>query len=135
MARNSVLEEAMLLARRQDEDERLIEAYAAGEGRGRDIRPVRDFVRHVRRDVGPRAVISKVALGEPGSGDQVVAWYFFPEDGDPATAATPAARPDVKDVPTQASIATSALANGVRDGSRQSVGRQAAAPASVVRRI
>jgi hypothetical protein len=81
---------ADLGALRQAEDEMLIQRYASGEGRGLDMRPVRGFVNHVRRDLGPAAIICDVKMTVERSGHEVIAWYYFP-DGE-----TPAAQPQAK---------------------------------------
>ena len=67
---------ASLAARRRAEEEKLIERDASGEGRGRDMRPVRSFVQHVRRDLGPKAVICDVRMTADGAGQGVVASYY-----------------------------------------------------------
>lgn len=87
---------ASLGARRQAEDEMLIQRYAAGEGRGLDMRPVRGFVQHVRRDLGPKAIICDVTM----TVHDVVVWYFFPDTGNGSPAATPL-RASVTEVPTR----------------------------------
>src|SRR3954465_16050191 len=71
-------------AQRQAEDEALVQRYAAGEGRGQDMRPVRGFVQHVRRDIGPKGVICRVRLTEHTRGHEVCVWFYFPQDGRPA---------------------------------------------------
>ena len=54
----------------------------------------------------------KVEFGAPGSGAEVVAYYFFPDDGEPAAPSPAAARPDVMDIPTQASDSAVRLLDG-----------------------
>jgi hypothetical protein len=78
---------ADLGALRQSEDQMLIQRYASGEGRGLDMRPVRGFVNHVRRDLGPKAIICDVKMTVKRSGHEVVVWYYFPGDGTPAAQA------------------------------------------------
>jgi hypothetical protein len=75
---------ADLGAQRQAEDEALVQRYAAGEGRGQDMRPVRGFVQHVRRDIGPKGVISQVRMTVEDRGHEVCVWFYFPQDGRPA---------------------------------------------------
>jgi hypothetical protein len=91
---------ASLGARRQTEDEMLIQRYASGEGRGLDMRPVRGFVQHVRRDLGPKAIICDVKMTVQSTGHEVVAWYYFPDPENGSPAATPV-EASVTDVPTR----------------------------------
>jgi hypothetical protein len=78
---------ADLAAQRQAEDEALVQKYAAGEGRGQDMRPVRGFVRHVRRDIGPKGVICKVQMTtQEHGGHEIVVWYYYPQKGTRASA-------------------------------------------------
>ncbi len=72
---------ADLGAQRAAEDESLVQRYAAGEGRGQDMRPVRGFVRHVRGDIGPKGVICQVRMTVQGRGHEIVVWFYFPQDG------------------------------------------------------
>ena len=73
------MDEAVLRARRRQEDEQVVARYAAGAGRGHDMRPMREFVEKVRRDLGPRAVITDVEInGQPRDVSAWVVWYFFP---------------------------------------------------------
>ncbi len=80
---------ASLAARRRAEDEMLVQRYARGNGRGLDMRPVRAFVSHVRRDLGPKAVICDVKMTGGRSGHEVVVGYYFPGDENETPAATP----------------------------------------------
>jgi hypothetical protein len=108
---------ADLAAQRQAEDEALVQRYASGEGRGLDMRPVRGFVRHVRRDIGPRGIISDVKMTTKGRGHEIVVWYHLPEDG-------PSARPRTKSAEDdRAPSGASAPAGGLG-----SLSRSAAAP-------
>jgi hypothetical protein len=114
---------ADLAAQRQAEDEALVQRYAAGEGRGLDMRPVRGFVRHVRRDIGAKGIICDVKMTMNGRGHEVVVWYYVPSDG-------PGARPQttsITDVQTarsdRAPSTSSAPAGGLA-----SLARSAAAP-------
>jgi hypothetical protein len=75
---------ADITAQRQAEDDALVQRYAAGEGRGQDMRPVRGFVRHVRRDIGPKGVICRVRMTENPRGHEICVWFHFPQDGRPA---------------------------------------------------
>jgi hypothetical protein len=77
---------ADLAAQRRAEDERVVQRYAAGEGRGLDMRPVRGFVRHVRRDIGPKGVITRVLMNVKENGHEIVVWYRFPQKGVRASA-------------------------------------------------
>jgi hypothetical protein len=70
-----------LAARREAEDEMLIQRYASGAGRGSDMRPVRSFVRHVRNDLGPKAVIHGVEMIQSDAGHEVRVTYSLPPDG------------------------------------------------------
>lgn len=74
---------ADLGAQRQAEDEALVQRYAAGEGRGQDMRPVRGFVHHVRRDIGAKGVICQVRMTVQDRGHEICVWYYFPRDGRP----------------------------------------------------
>jgi hypothetical protein len=74
---------ADLGAQRQAEDEALVQRYAAGEGRGQDMRPVRGFVQHVRRDIGPKGVICQVRMTVRDRGHEICVWFYFPQDGRP----------------------------------------------------
>lgn len=74
---------ADLGAQRQAEDEALVQRYAAGEGRGQDMRPVRGFVRHVRRDIGARGVITQVRMTVKDRGHEICVWFYIPQDGRP----------------------------------------------------
>src|SRR6266540_3520811 len=80
---------ADLGARRRAEDEQLIQRYARGEGRGLPMRPVRAFVQHVRRDLGPKAIICDVRMTTGSGGHEVCASYYFPPDGAHAARAAP----------------------------------------------
>jgi len=104
-----------LAARRQAEDESLIRRYASGAGHGLDMRPARGFVQHVRRDLGPEAIICDVKVTVHGTGHEVVAWYYFPgaEDGSPA--ATPV-QASVAEVPTQPAEPAAAMPAAADDG-------------------
>jgi hypothetical protein len=73
---------ADLGAQRRAEDEALVQRYAAGEGRGLDMRPVRGFVRHVRRDIGPKGIISRVRMTKDAPGHEICVWYRIPPDGE-----------------------------------------------------
>ena len=75
-----------LAAQRRAEDEALVQRYAGGTGRGLDMRPVSGFVRHVRRDIGAKAIIWDVAMTTNGRDHEIVVWYYFPHEG---TAARP----------------------------------------------
>jgi hypothetical protein len=74
---------ADLGAQRQADDEALVQRYAAGEGRGQDMRPVRGFVQHVRRDIGARGVICQVRMTVHERGHEVCVWFYIPQDGRP----------------------------------------------------
>ena len=74
---------ADLGAQRQAEDEALVQRYAAGEGRGQDMRPVRGFVQHVRRDIGPKGVICQVRMTVQDRGHEICVWFYFPQAGRP----------------------------------------------------
>jgi hypothetical protein len=65
---------ADLSAQRRAQDEALVQEYAAGEGRGMDMRPIRGFVQHVRRDIGPRGEILKVRKTPA----EIIVWYRLP---------------------------------------------------------
>ena len=114
---------ADLAAQRQAEDEALVQRYAGGEGRGLDMRPVRGFVRHVRRDIGVKGIICDVKMTTNGRGHEIVVWYHVPGDG---TAARPQTA-SVADVPTtrndRAPSTSTAPAGGLA-----SLGRSSAAP-------
>jgi hypothetical protein len=73
---------ADLPAQRTAEDDALVHRYAAGEGRGQDMRPVRGFVRHVRHDIGPEGLILKVRMTEDGPRREICVWYRIPSDGE-----------------------------------------------------
>ena len=110
---SSVLREAMLAGKRRDEDDALIARYMAGPGRGHDPAPLTSFVRHVRADLGPRATICDVEIrGDPRNVREWVVWYFFP--GDPAP--TPAAAPNVSDVPNRSTAGDLAAQHDRRPG-------------------
>jgi hypothetical protein len=79
---------ADLGAQRRAEDEALVREYAAGEGRGLDMRPVRGFVQHVRRDIGPKGVICRVQMTMYGRGHEICVWFYFPGQGRPAAPQT-----------------------------------------------
>ena len=102
-----------LAAQRAVEDERLIERYAQGEGRGRDMTGVRDFVHKVRRDLGPRAVICEVSM-EPGrDGEKIVVGYYFPNDN-AGPCATPLRKgPDVSAIPTVPGVSMTQLSDKI----------------------
>lgn len=74
---------ADLGAQRQAEDEALVQRYAAGEGRSQDMRPVRGFVQHVRRDIGAKGVICQVRMTVQDRGREICVWFYFPQDGRP----------------------------------------------------
>jgi hypothetical protein len=73
---------ADLSGQRTAEDDVLVQEYAAGEGRGQDMRPVRGFVRHVRGDIGPKGVILKVRMTETPPRREICVWYRIPPDGE-----------------------------------------------------
>ncbi len=120
---------ASLGARRQAEDEMLIQRYAKGEGRGLDMRPVRGFVQHVRRDLGPKAIICDVKMTVNGTGHEVVAWYYFPDPGNGSPAATPVAA-SVTDVPTRPAEPAAAMPSVASNGLASLDRSSAAAPPS-----
>jgi hypothetical protein len=113
---------ADLGAQRRAEDEMLVQRYAAGEGRGLDMRPVRGFVQHVRRDIGPRGIISAVKMTMNGRGHEIVVWYRLPQDG---TAARPRTASDVQ-------ATSNDRAPSTPPGGLASLARSAAAPPSYV---
>jgi hypothetical protein len=91
---------ADLGAQRQDEDEALVQRYAASEGRGQDMRPVRGFVAHVRRDIGSKGVICRVRMTEQARGQKICVWFYFPQDGQTAAAPQTATSTDVRPLST-----------------------------------
>lgn len=111
---------ADLAALRRAQDEKLIQRYARGEGRGLDMRPVRSFVTHVRRDLGPRAIICDVKMTVDRGGHEVVVGYYFPDKDNKAGAAAPEL--SIASVPTHASATPRAS------------GTEAASPATAVTR-
>jgi hypothetical protein len=119
---------ADLAAQRRAEDEALVQRYAGGAGRGLDMRPVRGFVRHVRRDIGAKAVICDVAMTTNDRGHEIVVWYYFPQDG---TGARPRTK-SVMDVRTttngRAPSASQAPAGGLASLSRSSAAPPPYAP-------
>jgi hypothetical protein len=113
-----------LLVRRRADDERLIHEYAQGAGRGRDLRPLRDWVRHVRADIGARGVITEVGL-KPGGCEVFAMFYVEPEPCEqPATTAASvldsgslgyASRPSVvSDVPAHVDAVAAVAATSVQ---------------------
>jgi len=121
---------ADLGARRRAEDEQLIQRYARGEGRGLPMRPVRAFVQHVRRDLGPKAIICDVRMTTGRGGHEVCAWYYFPPDGAHAGPAAPQAVASVMDVPTLAGDPPAAMPRAPGDGLASLARSSAAVPAS-----
>lgn len=113
---------ADLGAQRQADDEALVQRYAAGEGRGQDMRPVRGFVQHVRRDIGPKGVISQVRMTVQDGGHEICVWFYFPQDGRPV-------RPQTASVTDGRLTATEPAPGGLASLSRPST----AAPPSPVR--
>ncbi len=107
---------ADLAAQRRDEDERLVQQYAQGQGRGRNLRPVRDFVHKVRRDLGPKAVICSVETKQ--NGQEILVGYYFPQPDVPAqrpaqapnSAAAPAAVPTANMTAAQTAVPAADLA-------------------------
>ncbi|MGW5647105.1 hypothetical protein ACWEV3_25830 [Saccharopolyspora sp. NPDC003752] len=87
------------LARRKADDERLLQEYARGEGAGRNLRPLRDWVHHVRQDIGANGVITKVELKPDG---EVVAWFYV----EPEPEEQPAPQPETRlpNVPVVTSV-------------------------------
>jgi hypothetical protein len=83
-------------AQRQAEDEALVQRYAASEGRGQDMRPVRGFVAHVRRDIGSKGVICRVRMTEQARGHKICVWFYFPQDGQTAAAPQTATSTDLR---------------------------------------
>jgi hypothetical protein len=122
---------ADLAAQRRAEDEALVREYAAGEGRGLDMRPVRGFVRHVRRDIGPKGVISRVQMTTKDHGHEIVVWYHFPQNGPrpvvPKTATTTQPRSGVAPGPVDDGLAALARPSVPPPASR---GRPSPAPAT-----
>jgi hypothetical protein len=121
---------ADLGAQRQAEDEALVQRYAGGEGRGLDMRPVRGFVRHVRRDIGAKGIICDVKMTMNGRGHEIVVWYYHPEDGIAARPQTAS----VADLQTtrngRAPSASPAPAGGLASLARSSAAPPPRAPAS-----
>ncbi|MEV6230290.1 hypothetical protein AB0L88_20780 [Saccharopolyspora shandongensis] len=87
------------LARRKADDERLLQEYARGEGAGRNLRPLRDWVHHVRQDIGANGVITKVELKPDG---ETVAWFYV----EPEPEEQPAPEPETRlpNVPVVTSV-------------------------------
>jgi hypothetical protein len=112
---------ADLAALRRAEDEKLIQRYARAEGRGLDMRPVRNFVKHVRRDLGPKAIICEVKMTVDRGGHEVVVGYYFPDECNKAPA--PASELSIASVPMHASATPRAS------------GPEAASPATAVARL
>ncbi|WP_409489448.1 hypothetical protein [Amycolatopsis sp. cmx-11-12] len=81
------------MERRKSEDRRLLAEWARANG-DRDLRHAREFVEHVRRDIGVKGVITAVEV-KPGKGgpEVVLAYYLEPDLADalpnPSSEATP----------------------------------------------
>jgi hypothetical protein len=121
---------ADLSARRRAEDEQLIRRYAHSQGRGLPIRPVRAFVQHVRRDLGPKAIICEVRMTTGSTGHEVCAWYYFPPEGGHGLAAAPQAVASLADVPTLAGDPPAAMPRAPSHGLPSLARSSAAVPAS-----
>lgn len=126
---------ADLAALRRAQDEKVIQRYARGEGRGLDMRPVRGFVTHVRRDLGPKAIICDVKMTVDRGGHQVVVAYYFPDEGDKAAA--PAPEPGIAAVPTRANAPAAASLSGLAHASAtpRASRTEPASPATAVARL
>jgi hypothetical protein len=117
---------ADLAAQRQAEDEALVQRYAAGEGRGLDMRPVRGFVQHVRRDIGAKGIICDVKMTTNGRGHEIVVWYHLPQDGIAARPRTAS----VADVLTTSNDRAPSPAGGLASLARSSAAPPPGVPAS-----
>ncbi|MGH3375294.1 MAG: hypothetical protein ACRDP6_11185 [Actinoallomurus sp.] len=115
---------ADLSAQRSAEDDVLVQRYAAGEGRGQDMRPVRGFVRHVRHDIGPKGLILKVRMTENAPRREICVWYRIPPDGErPGRTRTASV--------TEASPAEDGATGEVLGGDLAALGRASAVPPAV----
>ena len=116
MANPNPMDEAVLRARRRQEDEEVVARYAAGAGRGHDMGPMRKFVEKVRRDLGLQAVICDVEInGEPQNVSAWVVSYYFPGEEAPLTMGVPTR--DVPDIPVDV-IRTGSADREVEPGER-----------------
>ena len=122
---------ASIVDQRLAEDEALVRRYADGEGRGQDMGPVRNFVRKVRADLGPRAVLASVKMNVTGSGHEVIVGYYFPGDEDASAAAAEAGESVIDAIPTRldASIPAPSAPIPADNGRMPSTQRGAALPA------
>jgi hypothetical protein len=83
---------------RQAEVDAMIQRYAEGEGRGRDIAYLRRWAQDVRRRRGPNAIFTKVEITQPTPHRTVyTVWYRYPKD---KKAAKPETVANVTDIPT-----------------------------------
>jgi hypothetical protein len=89
------------------------------------MRPVRGFVQHVRRDIGPKGVICDVEMTMKGRGHKIVVWFYIPGEGSP----TRPQAASVVDVP--ALVCEPAPSGSPAPGGLAALARSAAAPPSV----
>jgi hypothetical protein len=78
----------MTRAARESADDEVVRRYAETLDSPRDLRALRDFVRHVRTDLGPEAEILAAAIGDDGT---LIVWFRRP--GEPATTSTGTSAP------------------------------------------
>ncbi|MEU3621419.1 hypothetical protein [Amycolatopsis coloradensis] len=91
------------MERRKSEDKRLLAEWARANG-DRELRHAREFVEHVRRDIGVNGVITAVDVKPDKGGLEVVAAYYLePDPADALPSPVSAATPPPVPVATQSS--------------------------------
>jgi hypothetical protein len=86
---------------RQADVEAIIQQYANGEGRGRDIGYLRRWVQEVRRRRGPKAIITRVKITPHTGHTTYSVWHRYPKDPKSSQPGTGETRTDsVADIPT-----------------------------------
>ena len=112
---------------RQAEVDAMIQRYADGEGRGRDIAHLRRWAQDVRHRRGPNAIFTKVEITQPRPGRTVyTVWYRYPKDkknSDPDTGDTRMV--SVTDIPTVSG--TTATSSRCPDNGLTALSRSSAA--------
>lgn len=100
-------------ARRQADDERLLQEYARNEGFGRNLKPLRDWVHHVRKDIGANGVITEVGLKPDG---EVLAVYYIEPDPDVRGAPDAVPETGLPNIPVATSIDVPEMARRTEAG-------------------
>lgn len=111
---------------RQADVDAMIQRYANGEGRGRDIAYLRRWAQDVRRRRGPNAIFTKVEITPFADYTRYTVWYRYPKDAKGSHLETGDTRMDnVTDVPTVSR--TTAMSSRRPDNGLTALSRSSAA--------